>query len=137
MTVRAPQPAKSLSPDCTGSYVTAYQRLRSIRKERRDVLTATKANRTTPVRGEAAEAKALIRVLRHALMRLAAIPARTIAELDLKQRLLVAHQEALEPIWLLKPIVGSWLLMDYRRLLPSPAEEERLRAMLPTARNAV
>lgn len=65
------------------------------------------------------------------LLRLMAIPAASINDLKQKQRILVAQVDLLKETWLVDPVIGAALVMDYQNLNLSPHERGRLRSMLP------
>lgn len=125
-------PPLGVPPSDYEHYLTMARRDWRVPQARRAANEAASHLRRAGARAGSSDPKAAS-ALRTALLRLAATPARTLRELEAKQHTLVKHMSVLEPFWLLEPIIGVALRGDYERLAPSPAEEARLRAMLPMA----
>ena len=69
--------------------------------------------------------------LRLAVLKAVTLPAHSLARLEAKHAMLARHAGLVEPAWLVDPMIGATLLVEYRTLDVSLSDEKRLRAMLP------
>lgn len=69
--------------------------------------------------------------LRLAVCKAVTVPAHSLAQLEAKHAVLTRQEALIEPAWLVDPMVGGILLVEYRSLQVSPADKKRLGDMLP------
>ena len=69
--------------------------------------------------------------LRLAVLKAVTMPAHSLVQLEAKHAVLARHAGLVEPAWLVDPMIGATLLVEYRSLDVSLSDEKRLRAMLP------